>query len=200
MRNADFNAPYFHDGRYDTYDQVVAHFDRVFDLGLSEQDRKDLVAYLTAVGDGAQPYEREGAGASLKEIDDFASVLATAIPAGDKETVALAVDTIGNELRELTERYPDRKNTSVSGGEQQRTMARSALKEVVLILRRMDMAMAENRRDDAPTEYNNYRRLMVAAVPSLLAAAEPWSLFNPAVHDSHYQALRQVMQVRHISR
>ncbi len=37
---------------YDTYDQVVAHFDRVFDLGLSAQDRRDLVAYLTAVGDG----------------------------------------------------------------------------------------------------------------------------------------------------
>ena len=27
LRNADFNAPYFHDGRFDTYDQVVAHFD-----------------------------------------------------------------------------------------------------------------------------------------------------------------------------
>jgi cytochrome c peroxidase len=199
LRNADFNAPYFHDGRYDNYDQVVAHFDRVFGLGLSEQDRRDLVAYLTAVGDGAQPYEREGAGASLKEIDDFASVLATAIPAGDKATVALAVDTIGNELRELTERYPDRKNTSVSGGEQQRMMARSALKEVVLILRRIEMAVKEDRRDDAMAEYKTYRQLMVAAVPSLLAAAEPWSLFNPAVHDSHYQALRQVMQTKHIT-
>jgi cytochrome c peroxidase len=200
LRNADFNAPYFHDGRYDSYEQVVAHFDRVFGLGLSEQDRRDLVAYLTAVGDGAQPYEREGAGASLKEIDDFASVLATAIPAGDKDTVALAVDTIGNELRELTERYPDRKNTSVSGGEQQRTMARSALKEVVLILRRIDMAVGENRSADAMAEYKTYRQLMVAAVPSLLAAAEPWSLFNPAVHDSHYQALRQVMQAKHLTR
>src|SRR5579872_1022387 len=64
LRNADFNAPYFHDGRFDTYDQVVAHFDRVFDLGLSAQDRHDLVAYLTAVGDGALPFEHDGAGAS----------------------------------------------------------------------------------------------------------------------------------------
>ena len=40
LRNADFNAPYFHDGRFDSYDQVVAHFDRVFDLGLSAQDRQ----------------------------------------------------------------------------------------------------------------------------------------------------------------
>ena len=51
-------------------------------------------------------------------------MLGTAIPAGDKEIVALAVDTIGNELRELTERYPDRKDTSVSGGEQERVLAR----------------------------------------------------------------------------
>jgi di-heme cytochrome c peroxidase len=199
LRNADFNAPYFHDGRYDSYDQVVAHFDRVFDLGLSDQDRRDLVAYLTAVGDGAQPYEREGAGASLKEVEDFASVLAVAIPAGDKETVSLAVDTIGSELRELTERYPDRKNTSVSGGEQQRTIARAVLKDVVLILRRIDMAVAEGRSDDAMAAFKSYRQLMVAAVPSLLAAAEPWSLFNPVVHDSHYQALREVMQSRHLS-
>jgi cytochrome c peroxidase len=199
LRNADFNAPYFHDGRFDTYDQVVAHFDSVFDLGLSAQDRNDLVAYLTAVGDGMRPYEHDGVGSSLKEIDDFATVLATAIPAGDKETVALAVDTIGGELRELTEQYPDRKNTSVSGGEQERVNARAALKEVVLLLRRIDMAVGEGRTADAAADYLNYRRLMFAAVPSLLGSAQQWSLFNPVVHDQHYEALRQVMQSKHVA-
>jgi len=200
LRNADFNAPYFHDGRFDTYEQVVAHFDKVFDLTLSVQDQKDLVAYLTAVGDGMQPYEQDGAGSSLKEINDFASVLATAIPAGDKEIVSLAVDTIGAELRELTERYPDRKNTSVSGGEQERLGARAMLKEVVLLLRRIDIAVGEGRTADAAADYKNYRNLMFAAVPSTLAGAERWSLFNPAVHDRHYGALRQVMQSRNMSR
>jgi cytochrome c peroxidase len=199
LRNADFNAPYFHDGRFDTYEQVVAHFDSVFELGLSEQDRRDLVAYLTAVGDGAQPYERDGVGATLKEINDFATVLGTAIPAGDKDTVALAVDTIGGELRELTEQYPDRKNTSVSGGEQERVNARAALKDVVLLLRRIDMAVGDGRTADAAADYMNYRRLMFAAVPSLLAGAERWSLFNPVVHDQHYQALRQVLQSKHVA-
>jgi cytochrome c peroxidase len=198
LRNADFNAPYFHDGRFDSYDQVVDHFDRVFDIGLSAQDRQDLVAYLTAVGDGIQPYERDGAGASLKEINDFTTVLGTAIPAGGKDIVSLAVDTIGTELRELTEQYPDRKNTSVSGGAQERVLARNALKELVLTLRRIDMAVADDRTDDATAEYRNYRYLMAAAVPSVLASAERWSLFNPAVHDSHYAALRQVMQSRHL--
>jgi Di-haem cytochrome c peroxidase len=197
LRNADFNAPYFHDGRFDSYDQVVAHFDRVFDLGLSAQDRGDLVAYLTAVGDGTLPYEQEGAGETLKEVGDFASVLATAIPAGDKEVVALAVETIGQELRELTEQYPDRKNTSVSGGEQERIRARAALKEIVLTLRRIDIAVAEGRTSDAAADYKSYRYLMAAAIPALLASAEPWSLFNVAVHDQHYGALRQVLQSKH---
>jgi len=79
--NVDFNALYFHDGCYDSYDQVVAYFDRVFDLGLSAQDRHDLVAYLAAVGDGVRPYEHEGAGAVFKECNAFTVVLGTAIPA-----------------------------------------------------------------------------------------------------------------------
>jgi cytochrome c peroxidase len=197
LRNADFNAPYFHDGRYDSYNEVVAHFDRVFVLGLSDQDKNDLVAYLTAVGDGVKPYERDGAGAVLKEINDFAKVLETAIAASDKEIIALAVDTIGGELRELTERYPDRKNTSVTGGQQQRGLARVALKELVLTLRRIDVAAADGHFSDAAAEYRNYRYLMVAAVPSLLANAAPWSLFNPVVHDAHYAALRKILQTKH---
>jgi cytochrome c peroxidase len=200
LRNADFNAPYFHDGRFDNFDQVVEHFDRAFDLGLATQDRRDLVAYLTAVGDGMQPYEHEGAGASLKEINSFTTVLGTAIPAGDKPVVSLAVDTIGNELRELTERYPDRKDTTVSGGEQQRGLARMALKELVLTLRRIDMAVTDGRTRDATAEFKNFRYLMVAAVPALLARAEPWSLFNPTVHDAHYAALWQVIQTTRASR
>jgi hypothetical protein len=39
LLNADFNAPYFHDGRYDRLDQVVAHFDQLFEFGLTPQDR-----------------------------------------------------------------------------------------------------------------------------------------------------------------
>src|SRR4029079_9575934 len=157
-------------------------------LDLSEQDRRDLVAYLTAVGDGTQPYEREGAGGVLREVNDFASVLETAIPSHDKDVIGLAVDTIGGELRELTERYPERKNTSVSGGQQERANARIGLKEAVLTLRRIDVAAANGRFDEAVAEYKNYRNLMFAAVPMLLGSAQPWSLFDQQVHDAHYAA------------
>jgi cytochrome c peroxidase len=194
LLNADFNAPYFHDGRYDTYDQVVAHFDRVFELGLSPQDQHDLVAYLTAVGDGQRPYENDGVAAELKEISDFASTLDTAIPAHDKDIIALAVNTVGPELRELTEAYPDAKDTSVSGGQQERALARMALKELVLGLRRIDLAAAVDRFEEAATEYQNFRKLMASAVPMVLTNAQPWSLFNPATREAHYGALRQMIQ------
>jgi cytochrome c peroxidase len=194
LLNADFNAPYFHDGRYDTYNQVVAHFDRVFDLGLSPEDQRDLVAYLTAVGDGARPYENDGVAAELKEISDFASTLDTAIPAHYKDVIALAVNTVGPELRELTEAFPDAKDTSVSGGQQERALARMALKELVLGLRRIDLAAAEDRFDEAATEYRNFRKLMASAVPMVLTSAQPWSLFNPAIREAHYGALKQMIQ------
>src|SRR5262249_30711174 len=69
LMNANFNAPYFHDGRYDTYDQVVDHFDRTFELGLSPGNRADLVAYLRAIGDAQQPYIYNRLEAKFDEIN-----------------------------------------------------------------------------------------------------------------------------------
>ncbi len=197
LMNADYNAPYFHDGRYDTYEQVIAHFDRVFGLGYSDRDRHDLVDYLNAVGDGMQPYQYEGTPSTLKEVNDFALVLGAAITANDKDVVARAVDTIGNELRELTEFYPDRKDTSVSGGETERAMTRQALKEQVLTLRRIDIAVTAGRMADARADYEAYRDRMAVTVPTLMNNAEQWSLFTRTVHDAHYAALRQTMLARH---
>jgi hypothetical protein len=194
LLNADFNAPYFHDGRFDSYDQVVGHFDRVFDLGLAPEERRDLVAYLTAVGDGERPYERDGVGAALKEISDLASVLDTAIPAHDTDVIALAANTVDRELRELTEQFPDHKDPSVTGGQEERRRARAALKDLVLRLSKIDLAASEGQFDAALVEYRNFRNLSLAAVPNLLRAAQRWSLFNPAVRDAHYGALQQMRQ------
>jgi hypothetical protein len=152
------------------------------------------VAYLTAVGDGERAYENDGVATELKEANDFASVLATAIPAHDTEIISLAVNTIGLELRELAEDYPDRRDTSVSGGLQERALARAALQELVLGLRRIDMLSSTGNFDAAAAEYDNFRKLMASAVPQLLTNAQPWSLFNPAVHDAHYEVLRQMQQ------
>jgi hypothetical protein len=98
--NANFNGPYFHDGRYTDYARVVAHFDPEFYLGLSVQDRRDLVAYLEAVGDGKQATQRDAVETRLREISDFATVLDTTIADHDAKLAVLAVDTIDRELRD----------------------------------------------------------------------------------------------------
>ena len=172
---------------------MVAHFDRVFDLGLSPAERRDLVAYLTAIGNGIRPYERDGIAVQLKELDDFASVLEPAIATRDLDIVTLTVDTVGRELRDLAEQFPDRRNTIVTGGGEERRLARQGLKDLVLTLRRVGIAASSGRYDQAAEEYLNYRKLSFAAVPLALRAAQPWSLFDPAIHDAHFAALRQLV-------
>jgi hypothetical protein len=191
LLNADFNAPYFHDGRYNRLDQAVAHFDRAFQLGLTSQDRSDLTAYLTAVGDGVAPYDREGVAGQVKEINDFASVLDVAIPAHDSAVIDLAASTIGQELRDLTEMFPDRRDPTLTEGLKERLAARAALKDVVIRFRHIGIAAAAGRFDEAEAEYQEYRRLSAFALATVLANAEPWSLFNLPVYRAHYAAMWQ---------
>jgi hypothetical protein len=194
LLNANFNAPYFHDGRYDNYAAVVTYFDRLYGLGLTSEEQMDLVAYLHAVGDGQQPYERDGVIPRIAEIMDFASVLGMAIPARDGAIIALVADTVGGELRELTEKFPAPKDTTVAGGREQRSAARAALKDVVLCLRRLSLAADGGHFEEVTGEYVAFRQLIAAAaVP--LQNAEPWSLFDQGVHDAHYGALRQMNEL-----
>ena len=190
LLDANFNAPYFHDGRFDTYEQVVAYFDRVFELGFSAQDRHDLVTYLNAVGDGERPFVFNRIGVALQEISDFVSVLDTAIPAHDADVVSLTINVVDNELRELIEQFPDHRDPTIVGGRAERQHARAILKEMVLNLSRIELAAAAGNFDEAANELKTYRYKTTAGVGAALRAAEPWSLFNPKVHDAHYDALR----------
>jgi hypothetical protein len=194
LLNADFNAPYFHDGRFDTFDQVVSYFDGKFDLGLSEQDRKDLVAYLTAVGDGVQATERASSVEQIQDITDFSSVLGPAIAAHDNDIIALATTTVGGLAHDLEDDIPDLKDSSVSGGEKERALARRALEACESILAQIESAAAAGKYDEAARQYALYNRMMTIGVPTIVGNAEPWSLLNPAVHDAHYAALRLRLQ------
>jgi cytochrome c peroxidase len=192
--NANFNAPYFHDGRFDSYGQVVSYFDRHFDLGLSTQEQSDLVAYLDAVGDAQEPVIRNTVQAALDEIAQFASVLDTAIPERNTDIVALAVDAIGNEWRELGENFPAAKDPSVNGGLAERRRARGAVSDMVLTLRRIAMAAAADDFDGAAQAYADYKA-QVAPAGTDLKLAEAWSLFNPEVRQAHFAALRQLAEL-----
>jgi cytochrome c peroxidase len=191
LLNAKFNAPYFHDGRFDDFGQVVGYFDRHYELGLTAGERSDLVAYLDAVGDAATPVTRNTVQAELDEIAAFVSVLDTAIPAHDREVIALTVESVGAEWRELGEKFPGRTDTSVSGGLAERLRARASVRDMVLTLRRVAMAVEASDFTGAAQAYADYRA-QVTDTGAQLKIAQAWSLFNPPVQEAHLTALRQL--------
>ncbi len=192
LRNANLNAPYFHDGRFTTYEQVVNYFDHAYKLGLTEQDHTDLVAYLNAVGDADDPVTKDSVALELEEATRFTSVLGVAIPAHDKPVIELTANTVTVELRELAEFFPSRKDTSVQGGHAERIKARAAAGDLVLALRSVAIAAEANDYAAAEKHYADFRAQLAAAEP-VLQAAEPWSLFNPEVRAAHFDALRKLV-------
>ena len=191
LLNANFNAPYFHDVRFETLDQVVDYFDRSFTLGYSAQDRTDMVAYLKAIGDATQPYERITTAILLQDIFDFASTLGPAIQAHDNGIITLTVAAVGGDLGDVMDRIPEQGAPGVSGGEKERDAARNALKEAVAILERVGSAATAGKYDDAAHEYQNYNHFISVEVQPAVRRAEPFSLLNKDVHDAYYAALRE---------
>jgi cytochrome c peroxidase len=191
LLNANFNAPYFHDGRYDNYAEVVGYFDKHFDLGFSKREKADLVAYLKAVGDGKEPITRNSVQAELDEIAAFAGVLDTAIAERDSQVIALTVDSVGREWRELGESFPAATDPSVHGGAAERRKARGAVSDIVLTLRRIAMAAESGDFAGAAAAYADYRKQAVGTGADL-KVAEAWSLFNPAIRKAHFAALSRL--------
>ncbi len=192
--NANFSAPYFHDGRFDTHEAVVDFFDRQFDLGYAPQERADLVAYLKAVGDADEPIVRNTVQAELDEIALFASVLERAIPEKNLEVIQLTVETVGNEWRELGEQFPSPKDPTITQGLRERRHARGAVRDLVLTLRRVAMAAEAGDFDQAGRLYADYRAQAATSVRTF-TAAEPFSLFNPQVREAHLKALDQLTRL-----
>ena len=189
--NANFNAPYFHDGRFGTFDEVVGYFDKHYDLGLSGAERADLVAYLETIGDADEPTTRNSVQAEVDELSAFVSVLDVAIPARDTAVILQAIDSVGAEWREIGERFPDRRDTSIEGGIGERLKARASVRGLVLTLRQVAMAAEAGDFTQATRLYAEYGTLVTAATPQL-KAAEQWSLFNPEVHRRHFAALAKL--------
>lgn len=192
LLNAKFSAPYFHDARFTEFGQVVDYFDRHYDLGLNEGERDDLVAYLDAVGGADQPLTRKTVQTELDEIAMFASVLDTAIPEHNQEIIALTVETVGHEWREVGENFPSAKNSTIKDGLAERRRARNTVFNLVLTLRRIAMASETGHFDQAAALYAEYRR-DAAAAATTLKAAEKFSLFDPAVRAEHFRALDRLV-------
>ena len=183
LLNADFSAPYFHDGRFDNFGQVIDHFNRVYELGLSAQDRTDLAEYLAAVGNGVRPEYRLTGSNVLADINGFASVLDIAISRQDTDVVVLTVRSVNDLLQDLADHYPDPAGKEIAGGVQL-ALARATIAALMQNLQRIQAAIAKGHGDVAAGEYLNYRKLSFASAPLALQAAEQWSLFNLDRHAS----------------
>ena len=103
LLNANYTAPYFHDGSLGTLGDVVAWFDERFALGLGADGRADLTAYLEVVGTGEAPYQEfddENTPFRLMadELSVFLSTLDTLIPARDQVEADLVLRTVAADL------------------------------------------------------------------------------------------------------
>jgi len=182
LLNADFSAPYFHDGRFDNFGQVIDYFNRVYELGLSGSDRIDLAEYLAAIGNGVRPEYRLTGGNVLADINGFASVLDIAITRQDTDVVTLAVRSVNDLLQDLADHYPEPAGNGNPAGARELALARATVAALMQNLQRIQSDVDKGRSGDAAGEYLNYRKLSFAGAPLALQAAEQWSLFNPDRH------------------
>jgi cytochrome c peroxidase len=181
----DYRAPYFHDGRYATLPEAVAHFDRAFALGLSRRDVADLVAYLRAVGDASEPEQPDSVASRMTEIETFCSTLDRLVAARDPAMLRLAVNTINRELRELGEQFPGRELKP----------ARSATAALAVELRAIEAIAKEQGPDAAEARLAEFQ-IGIGDLGPTLEAFEAQSLFNPARRSAHYASLKAVEVLR----
>lgn len=100
---AKFTAPYFHDGSLPTLESVVDWFNERYKLALSPADRSDLVAYLNAVGDADEPYQKFDRQNTVfrlgwEELTTFVSTFDTLLPKRDVKHAELLLATVAGDL------------------------------------------------------------------------------------------------------
>lgn len=62
---------FYHDGRFATLADVVDHYDSQFNLGLSSQEKSDLVEYLKSLGDGEPMMASIGESTPLGTLKEY---------------------------------------------------------------------------------------------------------------------------------
>jgi cytochrome c peroxidase len=191
LRNANLNAPYFHDGRFDTYDQVVDYFDGWFKLGLTTADKSDLVAYLKAVGDAEEPLERMTPGKALAEIRMANGGLQEIVRQRDWSVVVLAADGLAHKVHTLQRFFVEPQGTTSVAGGAERAGASAALGDIVVELLRLQTA-AEGQDSGALDQSVGRVETLLAATAEPLRLAEPWSLFSPSIMAQHRHAISRL--------
>jgi len=100
-----FDAPYFHDGRYDTVAEVIDHFDRLFGLKLDDRDKNDLLAYLQAVGGGEAPYQAVTLSGDLDRLGRYIDVVRQPLLDEDAALAELVSRMLREEVGRIYARF-----------------------------------------------------------------------------------------------
>jgi cytochrome c peroxidase len=103
LLGARFTAPYFHDGALPTLASVVDWFNDRYRLKLTKAERADLTAYVEAVGDADEPYQKfEGRETKFRldweELTTFASTFETLQKTRDAHHADLMLATVAADL------------------------------------------------------------------------------------------------------
>lgn len=168
LLNAKFTAPYFHDGRYESFAAVVDHFDRTYGLALSAGDKSDLVAYLEAVGDGDDPYEPVTRQSEMSEVASYVAVLDRAIDLKDLAAVSLVVDTVNFELARLARRFDNYNPTTGRTRRPDRPDVAALARQLTTDMSAVGALAREGQSEKAKAALDTYRehaRLLVSAYP-----------------------------------
>lgn len=103
LLGAKFTAPYFHDGSLPTLASVVDWFDTRYQLKLNRAERRELTAYLEAVGDADEPFQKfEGKETVFRlaweELTTFATTFDALLPGRDVKHASLMLETVAGDL------------------------------------------------------------------------------------------------------
>ena len=106
LRDLSISAPYMHDGRYDSLEEVIDFFDKQYALGLDQQEAEDLRTYLGIIGGGNA--SEESAVSSVR-LDSLIRLLSKTLEAKDWSLGKMVTDQALVEINaELVKASPER--------------------------------------------------------------------------------------------
>ncbi|PTL82150.1 hypothetical protein DAT35_20350 [Vitiosangium sp. GDMCC 1.1324] len=95
-----YTPPYLHDARARTLPEVLVEVDKMLGLGLSEDERSDLTAYLQAIGDEVNPYEPDRRDRRVALSLAFVDLVLEGPYAQDPLVWRLTLETVMRELED----------------------------------------------------------------------------------------------------
>ncbi|PZW48402.1 cytochrome c peroxidase [Humitalea rosea] len=107
LLNSSSSAPYFHDGSAPDFAAVVTRFDDRFGLGLTEEQRADLRAYLDAIGDGEDVWEPPSFRRDMAELAVWVDLLDSTLRGHEVVLTRFVADTVRHDLQRVARSWPE---------------------------------------------------------------------------------------------